>query len=133
MVVRLSRLIGAPPGYVGHENAGELTEAVRRKPYSIVLLDEFEKACRPEVPNIFLSVLDEGALTDTQGRKVDFKNTILILTSNIGSDILMQPESISDDGLVTPAAQKQVLALVKGMYPPELVRSFHSHLNCAQY
>lgn len=116
----VSRLIGAPPGYVGHDNAGQLTEAVRRKPYSVVLLDEFEKAARPEVANVFLSVLDEGSLTDSQGRKVDFKNTILILTSNIGSDILMQPGS-TEGGLVTSIAQKEVLQLVKSLYPPELV------------
>lgn len=90
----------------------------------MVLLDEFEKAHRPEVPNIFLQVLDEGTLTDGHGRKVDFKNTILILTSNIGSDILAEPGSTLADGTVSPAAKNAVLARVQSLYPPELVSFF---------
>jgi len=83
----VSRLIGAPPGYVGYEEGGVLTEAVRRRPYSLVLFDEFEKAHR-EVSNLLLQVMDEGHLTDSQGRKIDFRNTIIIMTSNLGADIL---------------------------------------------
>ncbi|KAK4049850.1 chaperone ATPase hsp78 [Microbotryomycetes sp. JL201] len=116
----VSRLIGAPPGYVGFEDAGALTEAVRRHPYSIVLFDEFEKAA-PEVANILLQVLDEGTLTDSQGRKVDFKNTVIILTSNIGSDILMHEESTRNDGTVTETAKEAVLERVRSLYPPELL------------
>ncbi len=84
----VSRLIGAPPGYVGYEEGGQLTEAVRRKPYSVVLFDEVEKA-HPDVFNILLQVLDDGRITDSQGRTVDFKNTVIILTSNLGSDIIL--------------------------------------------
>ncbi|KAM0790227.1 hypothetical protein ACM66B_005539 [Microbotryomycetes sp. NB124-2] len=116
----VSRLIGAPPGYVGFEDAGALTEAVRRHPYSIVLFDEFEKAA-PEVANILLQVLDEGVLTDSQGRRVDFKNTVIILTSNIGSDILMHEDSTRPDGTVTETAKEAVLERVRSMYPPELL------------
>jgi ATP-dependent Clp protease ATP-binding subunit ClpC len=83
----VSRLVGAPPGYVGYEEAGQLTEAVRRRPYSVVLLDEIEKA-HPDVFNILLQILDDGRLTDGQGRTVDFKNTVLIMTSNLGSDLI---------------------------------------------
>ncbi|KAI5481220.1 heat shock protein/chaperonin [Pseudohyphozyma bogoriensis] len=118
---QVSRLIGAAPGYVGYEDSGMLTEAVRRKPYSVVLLDEFEKAARPEVPNLFLQVLDEGTLQDSQGRKVDFKNTTFILTSNIGSDILLKPGSTLPDGTVTDQAKQEILARLQSMYPPELL------------
>src|SRR5699024_8449168 len=95
----VSRLIGAPPGYVGYEEGGQLTEAVRRHPYSVVLFDEVEKA-HPDVFNILLQVLDDGRITDSQGRTVDFKNTIIILTSNLGSQYLL--EGISPDGEITP-------------------------------
>ncbi|KAK4703821.1 hypothetical protein P7C70_g2386, partial [Phenoliferia sp. Uapishka_3] len=117
----VARLVGAPPGYVGYEEAGQLTEAVRRKPYSIVLLDEFEKAAKPDVANLFLQVLDEGTLTDSQGRLINFQNTTLILTSNIGSDILMRPGATLPDGTVTEAAKEEVLARVQSIYPPELL------------
>ncbi|ORY76883.1 P-loop containing nucleoside triphosphate hydrolase protein [Leucosporidium creatinivorum] len=120
----VSRLIGAPPGYVGFEDAGALTEAVRKHPYSVVLFDEFEKAA-PEVANILLQVLDEGALTDSQGRKVDFKNTVIICTSNLGSSILVREDSTLPDGTVTDVAKAQVLEVVSSRYPPELVRSSH--------
>ena len=95
----VSRLIGAPPGYVGYEEGGQLTEAVRRKPYSVILFDEVEKA-HPDVFNILLQVLDDGRITDTQGRTVDFKNTIIILTSNLGSQYLL--DGIDPDGEITP-------------------------------
>ena len=100
----VSRLIGAPPGYVGYEEGGALTEAVRRKPYSIVLFDEIEKA-HPDVFNILLQILDDGRVTDSQGRTVDFKNTIIILTSNLGSDIIMGG---IEDGEISPRASEQV-------------------------
>ncbi|BGP09840.1 chaperone ATPase hsp78 [Rhodotorula toruloides] len=116
----VSRLIGAPPGYVGFEDAGQLTEAIRRKPYSVLLLDEFEKA-HPDVANILLQVLDEGKLTDSQGRAVDFKNTTIILTSNMGSDILAEDGATLPDGTVTDSAKERVLARVQSMYPPELL------------
>ncbi|GAA5971845.1 hypothetical protein JCM21900_002975 [Sporobolomyces salmonicolor] len=116
----VSRMIGAAPGYVGYENAGQLTEAVRRKPYSVVLFDEFEKAHR-DVANILLQVLDEGSLTDSAGRKVDFKNTTIILTSNIGSDILAEDKSTIPDGTVTELAKGAVLERVQSLYPPELL------------
>ncbi|TPX69157.1 hypothetical protein SpCBS45565_g02751 [Spizellomyces sp. 'palustris'] len=112
----LSRLIGAPPGYIGFEEGGELTEAVRRKPYSVVLLDEIEKAHR-DVTNLLLQVLDDGVLTDSHGHKVDFRNTIIIMTSNLGADVLtMQPE-----GPLTPYAKEEVLNAVRGYFPPEFV------------
>ncbi|MBP0970975.1 MAG: AAA family ATPase, partial [Oscillospiraceae bacterium] len=105
----VSRLIGAPPGYVGYEEGGQLTEAVRRKPYSVVLLDEIEKA-HPDVFNLLLQVLDDGRITDSQGRTVDFKNTILILTSNLGADALL--EGIQPDGTISEAAKQQTDALL---------------------
>lgn len=101
----VSRLIGAPPGYVGYEEGGQLTEAVRRKPYSVVLFDEIEKA-HPDVFNVLLQVLDDGRITDSQGRTVDFKNTILILTSNLGSNFLL--DGIDASGNITEEAQTQV-------------------------
>ncbi|GAA5988337.1 hypothetical protein JCM5350_004407 [Sporobolomyces pararoseus] len=116
----VSRLIGAAPGYIGFENAGQLTEAVRRKPFSVVLFDEFEKA-HPSVSNILLQILDEGTLTDSQGRKVDFKNTIIILTSNIGSDILSEGGATQADGSITETAKGRVLSLLQSLYPPELI------------
>ena len=113
----VSRLVGAPPGYVGYEEGGTLTEAVRRKPYSIVLFDVIEKA-HPDVFNILLQVLDDGRITDSQGRTVDFKNTIIILTSNLGSDIIM--EGI-ENGEITPAAQEKVTELLKRSFRPEFL------------
>jgi len=114
----VSRLIGAPPGYVGYDEGGQRTEAVRRKPYSVVLFDEVEKA-HPDVFNILLQVLDDGQLTDSQGRKVDFKNTIIILTSNLGSDYIL--EGIGSDGTVTQEARDQVSALLKRQFRPEFL------------
>ncbi|KAG1433978.1 hypothetical protein G6F57_021815 [Rhizopus arrhizus] len=92
----VSRLIGSPPGYVGHEEGGELTEAVRRRPYAVVLLDEMEKAHR-DVSNILLQVLDDGILTDTKGRKIDFRNTIIIMTSNLGAEALVSDSGVSGE------------------------------------
>ena len=114
----VSRLIGAPPGYVGYEEGGQLTEAVRRKPYSVILFDEVEKA-HPDVFNILLQVLDDGRITDSQGRTVDFKNTILILTSNLGSAYLL--EGIGADGEITEAAREQVNGLLKQSFRPEFL------------
>ena len=99
----VSRLIGAPPGYVGHDEGGQLTEAVRRNPYSVILLDEVEKA-HSDVFNVLLQILDEGRLTDSKGRSVDFKNTIIIMTSNIGSQVLL--ENVKDTGDITEETEK---------------------------
>ena len=114
----VSRLIGAPPGYVGYEEGGQLTEAVRRKPYSVVLFDEVEKA-HPDVFNILLQVLDDGRITDSQGRTVDFKNTILILTSNLGSQYLL--EGIDEEGNISDEAKVMVDALLKKSFRPEFL------------
>ncbi len=114
----VSRLIGAPPGYVGYEEGGQLTEAVRRKPYSVILFDEVEKA-HPDVFNILLQVLDDGRITDSQGRTVDFKNTIIILTSNLGSHILL--DGIDARGEITDEARAQVDALLKTTFRPEFI------------
>ncbi len=114
----VSRLIGAPPGYVGYEEGGQLTEAVRRKPYAVVLFDEIEKA-HPDVFNVLLQVLDDGRITDSQGRTVDFKNTILIMTSNIGAGYLL--EGIDSDGCVSVEAEKQVLNDLRGHFRPEFL------------
>ena len=114
----VSRLIGAPPGYVGYEEGGQLTEAVRRKPYSVVLFDEIEKA-HPYVFNVLLQVLDDGRITDSQGRTVDFKNTILIMTSNIGSPYLL--EGIDENGEIKPEAQEQVMNDLRGHFRPEFL------------
>ena len=114
----VSRLIGAPPGYVGYEEGGQLTEAVRRKPYSVVLFDEVEKA-HPDVFNILLQVLDDGRITDSQGRTVDFKNTILILTSNLGSEYLLG--GINPDGSIQEEAKAQVQALLRRSFRPEFL------------
>lgn len=114
----VSRLIGAPPGYVGYEEGGQLTEAVRRKPYSVVLFDEVEKA-HPDVFNILLQVLDDGRITDSQGRTVDFKNTIIILTSNLGSSYIL--EGIGEDGKISDQAREQVNALLKQQFRPEFL------------
>ena len=114
----VSRLIGAPPGYVGYEEGGQLTEAVRRKPYSVVLFDEIEKA-HPDVFNVLLQVLDDGRITDSQGRTVDFKNTILIMTSNIGSPYLL--DGIDENGDIKPDAQELVMNDLRGHFRPEFL------------
>ena len=114
----VSRLIGAPPGYVGYEEGGQLTEAVRRKPYSVVLFDEIEKA-HPDVFNILLQILDDGRITDSLGKTVDFKNTIIILTSNLGADVIMQ--SIEKDGKITNQAEEQIKSILKQHFRPEFL------------
>jgi ATP-dependent Clp protease ATP-binding subunit ClpB len=112
----VARLIGAPPGYVGYEEGGALTEAVRRRPYQVVLFDEIEKA-HPDVFNVLLQVLDDGRLTDGQGRTVDFRNTLIIMTSNLGAEILVnQPE-----GQDTDAVREQVMAIVRVSFRPEFL------------
>ncbi len=114
----VSRLIGAPPGYVGYEEGGQLTEAVRRRPYSVVLFDEIEKA-HPDVFNVLLQVLDDGRITDSQGRTVDFKNTIIILTSNLGSSYIL--EGIQSDNTISEEARKQIEQLLKTQFRPEFL------------
>ena len=114
----VSRLIGAPPGYVGYDEGGQLTEAVRRKPYSVVLFDEVEKA-HPDVFNVLLQVLDDGRITDSQGRTVDFKNTIIILTSNLGSQFLL--DGIDDDGNISEAAEELVMGQLRTAFRPEFL------------
>ncbi|MDH6365226.1 ATP-dependent Clp protease ATP-binding subunit ClpB [Enterococcus sp. PF1-24] len=114
----VSRLVGAPPGYVGYEEGGQLTEAVRRNPYTIVLLDEIEKA-HTDVFNILLQVLDDGRLTDSKGRVVDFKNTVMIMTSNIGSQLLL--DGVNEDGTISEETQNQVLNLLRGYFKPEFL------------
>ena len=114
----VSRLVGAPPGYVGYEEGGQLTEAVRRRPYSVVLFDEVEKA-HPDVFNILLQVLDDGRITDSQGRTVDFKNTIIILTSNLGSSAIL--EGIDEGGQISGEAKSQVQQLLKASFRPEFL------------
>ena len=114
----VSRLIGAPPGYVGYDEGGQLTEAVRRKPYSVVLFDEIEKA-HPDVFNILLQVLDDGRITDSQGRTVDFKNTIIIMTSNLGSDILL--EDVKDDGEISDETRRMIMEILRRSFRPEFL------------
>ena len=114
----VSRLIGAPPGYVGYEEGGQLTEAVRRRPYSVVLFDEIEKA-HPDVFNVLLQVLDDGRITDSQGRTVDFKNTILIMTSNIGATYLL--DGISENGSITEQAETAVMSDLRSHFRPEFL------------
>ena len=114
----VSRLIGAPPGYVGYEEGGQLTEAVRRRPYSVVLFDEIEKA-HPDVFNLLLQVLDDGRVTDSQGRTVDFKNTIIIMTSNLGSDIIL--DGITENGDISDSARDGVTRLLKASFRPEFL------------
>ncbi len=114
----VSRLIGAPPGYVGYEEGGQLTEAVRRKPYSVVLFDEIEKA-HPDVFNVLLQVLDDGRVTDSQGRTVDFKNTILIMTSNLGAEYLL--EGIDDEGNISPESEQAVMDQLRTSFRPEFL------------
>ncbi|OAA49257.1 heat shock protein 78 [Metarhizium rileyi] len=128
----ISRLIGAPSGYVGYEDAGQLTEAVRRKPYAVLLFDEFEKAHR-DISALLLQVLDEGYLTDAQGHKVDFKNTIIVLTSNLGADILvgqnqLHPYKESPDGEIDPSVRKAVMDVVAQAYPPEFLNRIDSFI-----
>ena len=114
----VSRLIGAPPGYVGYDEGGQLTEAVRRHPYSVVLFDEVEKA-HPDVFNILLQILDDGRITDSQGRTVDFKNTIIILTSNLGSQYLL--DGITPDGEISEDARAKVMADLGASFRPEFL------------
>ncbi len=114
----VSRLVGAPPGYVGFEEGGQLTEAVRRKPYSVVLFDEIEKA-HADVFNILLQVLDDGRLTDAQGRTVDFRNTVIIMTSNIGSHYLL--DSVTPAGEIEPEARELVMAELRARFRPEFL------------
>jgi ATP-dependent Clp protease ATP-binding subunit ClpB len=114
----VSRLVGAPPGYIGYEEGGQLTEAVRRKPYSVVLFDEIEKA-HPDVFNTLLQVLDDGRLTDAQGRTVDFRNTVVIMTSNIGSEYLI--EGVTAAGEIKPDARELVLAELRQRFRPEFL------------
>jgi ATP-dependent Clp protease ATP-binding subunit ClpB len=114
----VSRLVGAPPGYVGYEEGGQLTEAVRRKPYSVVLFDEIEKA-HPDVFNALLQILDDGRLTDAQGRTVDFRNSVIIMTSNIGSDYLM--EGVTPDGEIKPDARDRVMGELRRHFRPEFL------------
>ncbi len=114
----VSRLIGAPPGYVGYDEGGQLTEAVRRKPYSVVLFDEIEKA-HADVFNTLLQVLDDGRITDSQGRHVDFRNTVIIMTSNIGSQHLL--DGVTTDGEIKPDARERVLAELRGHFRPEFL------------
>lgn len=114
----VTRLLGAPPGYVGYEEGGQLTEAVRRRPYAVLLFDEVEKA-HPDVFNIFLQILDDGRVTDSQGRTVDFKNTIIILTSNLGSQLIL--DSIEDDGEITEGAKDNIKEVLKDYFRPEFL------------
>ncbi|KAE9579027.1 Heat shock protein 78 [Colletotrichum sp. SAR 10_70] len=128
----ISRLIGAPSGYVGYEDAGQLTEAVRRKPYAVLLFDEFEKAHR-DISALLLQVLDEGYLTDAQGHKVDFRNTIIVLTSNLGADILVganphHPYKETADGEIDPDVRKAVMDVVAANYPPEFLNRIDSFI-----
>ena len=116
----VSKLVGAPPGYVGHEDGGQLTEKVRRQPYSVVLFDEIEKANR-SIHTLLLQVLDEGRLQDSQGRQVDFRQTIIILTSNVGADVLYQPGATDATGHVTEESREKVMADVQRAFPPELL------------
>jgi len=114
----VARLIGAPPGYVGYEEGGQLTEAVRRKPYSVVLFDEIEKA-HHDVFNVLLQILDDGRLTDSQGRTINFKNTLIIMTSNIGSPLLV--ENASDTGVIAEDVRKKVMAELRTHFRPEFL------------
>jgi len=114
----VSRLVGAPPGYVGYDEGGQLTEAIRRKPYSVLLFDEIEKA-HPDVFNILLQLLDDGRLTDNQGRTVDFKNTIVIMTSNLGSQYLI--DNITDDGRISEEVKERVETEMKRHFRPEFI------------
>ncbi len=114
----VARLIGAPPGYIGYDEGGQLTEAVRRKPYSVVLFDEIEKA-HGDVFNVLLQILDDGRLTDSHGRTVDFKNTIIIMTSNLGSPIML--DGIRPDGEFEPGVPQRVMEVLRGHFRPEFL------------
>jgi ATP-dependent Clp protease ATP-binding subunit ClpB len=114
----VSRLVGAPPGYIGYEEGGQLTEAVRRKPFSVILFDEIEKA-HPDVFNTLLQILDDGRLTDARGRRVDFRNTVIIMTSNIGSDWLL--EGITAEGQIEPKVRDQVMGELRAHLRPEFL------------
>ncbi len=120
----VSRLIGAPAGYIGYEDAGQLTEAVRRKPYAILLFDEWEKAHK-DISTLLLQVLDEGYLTDSQGHKVNFKNTIIVLTSNLGADIIAHDDALlmkdTDSSQISPEVREEVMSVVSNTYPPEFL------------
>ena len=117
----VSRLLGSPAGYVGYEDAGQLTEAVRRKPYAVLLFDEFEKAHR-DIASLLLQVLDEGFLSDAQGHKVDFRNTIIVFTSNLGADILVNADPIHQNSSeISPSTKEAVMAVVSSAFPPEFV------------
>jgi len=116
----ISRLIGAPAGYIGYEDAGQLTEAVRRKPYAVLLFDEFEKSHR-DISSLLLQVLDEGFLTDAQGRKVDFRSTLIVLTSNLGQDILISEDNVDVEGTISPETKAAVMEIVQKAYPPEFL------------
>ena len=116
----VSRLVGAPPGYVGYEEGGQLTEAVRRKPYAVVLFDEIEKA-HQDVFNVLLQILDDGRLTDAQGRTVDFKNTVIIMTSNIGSHYLL--EGVTEEGEIKEGARREVMARAAPPFPTGIPES----------
>ena len=119
----VSRLLGSPAGYVGYEDAGQLTEAVRRKPYAVILFDEFEKAHR-DISSVLLQVLDEGFLTDAQGHRVDFRNTIIVMTTNLGADILVSADpSIQNnaDGEITPQTKEAIMAVISSTFPPEFI------------
>ncbi|KAK6465622.1 P-loop containing nucleoside triphosphate hydrolase protein [Scheffersomyces coipomensis] len=115
-----SRLIGSPPGYVGYEESGELTEAVRRKPYSVILFDEFEKAHK-DISKLLLQVLDEGSLTDSHGKHIDFRNTIIVMTSNIGQEFLLADKEATDDGHINPVVKNEIMELLRHNYPPEFL------------
>jgi len=123
----IARLLGAAPGLIGYDEGGQLTEAVRRRPYAVLLLDELEKA-HPDVAMILLQILDEGSLTDSHGRKVDFKNTIICCTSNLGSNILAEPFSVGPDGGVTEQAKRSVLEITAHHFPPELINRLDSQI-----
>ena len=114
----VSRLVGAPPGYVGYDEGGQLTEAVRRRPYSVILFDEIEKA-HSDVFNILLQVLDDGRITDSHGRVVDFKNTVIIMTSNIGSDALLT--GITSDGIISLTTREEVMESLRASFRPEFL------------
>jgi ATP-dependent Clp protease ATP-binding subunit ClpB len=120
----VSRLIGSPAGYVGYDDAGQLTEAVRRKPYAVLLFDEWEKAHK-DISTLLLQVLDEGFLTDAQGHKVDFRNTIIVMTSNLGADIIVGDEDLDSAGNesseISPATRAAVMDVVSATYPPEFL------------
>ena len=118
----ISRLLGSPAGYVGYEDAGQLTEAVRRKPYAVLLFDEFEKAHR-DVSGLLLQVLDEGFLTDAQGHRVDFRNTIIVMTTNLGAEILLSADAVvpSTDGEISPQTKEAIMEVVSSTFPPEFI------------